>query len=326
MSAQAPQPIEPVGEDQILSATQAAFGCAARITHCAQIDGGHFNTLYDIKTSNPDQHVVLRIAPRDNVFLYRYERTMMLAEPFIYELIGRAGVPTMDVLAVDGSRSIIDRDYMIAGYIDAVTMRDPSVPQEARPHLRREAGRYTARIHTISGSKFGWITPDGSVRGSDSWAEVFGELMEQSFAAAREAGIISKADCAATLRCFGDHRAVFDEVRSPVLVHNDIWDPNIMVACRNEEWRIEAMIDADRAVYADREFEPALWEDADDDFLAGYGTPLDASPSAMLRRQFYRMQLYAQYAWYYLVMRPTPDFQAHSKRVVMEGLSGLLGG
>jgi hypothetical protein len=30
------------------------------------------------------------------------------------------------------------------------------------------------------------------------------------------------------------------------------------------------------------------------------------------------MQLYMQYAWFYLVMRPTPDFQAESQKTVLD--------
>jgi len=324
MSIDAPRLIEPVSGDQVLSAIRGALGDQARVISRQPMDGGHFNTLYDIQTECPERRVVLRIAPSGQTLLRDYERTMMLAEPFIYDLIARADVPTVRVLLVDGSRSIIPYDYMIVDYIDAVSMRHPSVPVEARPQLMHEAGRYTARIHGIAGERFGWIMPDGDIRGSESWAEVFGELLAEMCAMTREAAIFSPADTVAMLECYWSHREVFDECRSPVLVHNDIWDPNILVKEKEGTWRVEAIIDADRAMFADREFESVLWDEADQNLLAGYGTPLDTSPGAVLRREFYRMQIYMQYAWFYLLLRPTPDFQAHSVKVVTDTLRALL--
>lgn len=324
MSSSPPTLIEPVDAERILSAIRAAVGGDARIVAQRPMDGGHFNTLYDIETENPAGRVVLRIAPSGQTLLRDYERAMMLAEPLIYDIIARAGVPTARVVTVDGSRSVIPYDYMIADYIDAVTLRHPSVPAEARAGLMREAGGYLARIHSIRGDTFGWIMPDGGIRGSGSWAEVFGELLVEMCEKTREAGIFSHAQTDSAVELYWSHRSVFDECREPVLVHNDIWDPNILVAEKDGVWRIEAIIDADRALFADREFESALWDEPNNDLLAGYGTPLDPSPNAALRREFYRMQLYMQYAWFYLLLRPTPDFQAHSKKLVTDTLRKLL--
>lgn len=324
MSVEGPQLIEQLSDDSILTIIQASLGSKAEITGCKPIHGGHFNTLYDVETINPAHHVVLRVAPRDHRLLLDYERTMMLAEPVIYDLISRAGVPTSHVFCVDGSKSIIDRDYMIINYIDAVPMSDPSVPAGERPQLMREIGRYTALMHGISGDKFGRIMPDGTVSGSESWAEVFGELLVETFAKSCEAEIISSADVDLAMGCYAGHSEVFDEIRSPVLVHNDIWDPNILVKEKDGAWQIEAIIDADRAIFADREFEFVIWDESDKDLLLGYNRPLDTSESAVLRRKYYRMQLYMLYAWFYLVMKPNPSFQATAKKIAMDTLQDIV--
>jgi fructosamine-3-kinase len=180
-------------------------------------------------------------------------------------------------------------------------------------------------MHTIRGERFGWIMPDGTIRGSQSWAEVLGELLDEAYAKAREAGVITGSEAEAAAGSLQSHLDVFDECRSPVLVHNDIWDPNILVGESEGAWRVKAIIDADRALFADREFEFALWDGPDPDFLSGYGRPIDSSPNAVLRRQFYRMQLYIQYAWFYLVMKPSPEFQASAKRTALDALEGILG-
>ncbi|HOM71458.1 MAG TPA: aminoglycoside phosphotransferase family protein [Armatimonadota bacterium] len=315
---------EEVSQDQILSIMQDLFGKQTEIADCSPILGGHYNQLFDITVKNPARHVVLRVAPGDDRPLRRYEQTMMLAEPYVYNYIRQAGVPTIDILKVDGSRSIIDRDYIVMDYIDAVQMNHPSVPEEVHPRIMQDVGRYTAMIHGVTEEKFGWVMPDGSIRGSKSWTEVFGELMVETYDNCKNAEIITADEAAAALDCYHKYRAAFDECKVPALIHNDIWAPNIMVKEIDGEWQIVAIIDADRALFADREFEFVLYDNPNPDFMLGYGIPPDTSENAMIRKKFYRMQLYMQYSWFYLVMTPSPSFQPVARKIAMDTLQELL--
>ncbi len=321
ISVQTYQLIEPLTDDQLLSVIRASLGSRAEIVDCSRLEGGMFNTSYSIRTRNPSHHVVLRVAPRSEYPIRRYERTMILTEPYIYKLIKQLGIPTVNVLAVDGSRSVIDRDYLIMEYIDAVQLRHPSVPVEVQPYIMREVGRYTALMHEVTAEKFGWIMPDNSIRGSESWAEVFGELLAEMCVNCCETGVINQADADAALSFYWKNRSVFDECRRPSFVHNDIWDTNILVSEKDGRWKIEAIIDAERALYADPEFEYAIRDESNKDLMLGYSRHLDPSPNAVLRRKFYHLELHMLYAWYHLVMYPSPDFQAHAARVVMEILN-----
>jgi hypothetical protein len=97
-----------------------------------------------------------------------------------------------------------------------------------------------------------------------------------------------------------------------------------MVKEKDGEWQIEAIIDMDGALFADREFEFAIWEGGDPELLLGYKIPPDKSPNAMLRKKFYRMQLYIHYSWFYLVYSIDQEFQATAKKVSMDILKELL--
>ena len=323
--SETPQLVKFVSDDEVFAMIRASFGSQTEITHCQQMRGGHYNTLYDIKTENPDHHVVLRIAPSSDLPLRKYERTMMLAEPHMYDLLNKAGVPTGKILVTDGSRTIIDRDYLIMDFIEAVPAYHESVPEDVRPIMMRKAGEYLRIMHGITSDKFGWVMPDGSIRGSESWAEVFGELMVETYTNCKDAGIISSDQSDTALECYWSHRDIFDEVKTPAFVHNDLWSPNIMVKEKDGEWQIEAIIDADRSIFADREFEFAVWDNGDKDLLAGYGMSTDKSPNAVLRRRFYTMQLYMQYAWFYLVLMYEPGFQPVAKKIALEILEELAG-
>lgn len=54
------------------------------------------------------------------------------------------------------------------------------------------------------------------------------------------------------------------------------------------QWSIAAIIDADRSMYADPEYEYILWEN-NPDFIRGYGKEINASEEAVFRRKAYHL-------------------------------------
>lgn len=319
--------IEPVSDDCLAAIVRKTFGPNALLHESRLLTGGQFNTAYCLETRNPTERVVVRIAPPADRKLIHYERGIMAAEPWIYEQMAAAGVPVPRTIALDTSRTILDRVYIVQEYVDALPMNHASVPTEARHALMREAGRLTTRIHAIRRDEFGWPVGDGTVRGGPSWTKVFGDLLTETCLEASKVEIVSVADATAVLSRFDDRRTAFDACVEPVLVHNDIWAPNILVGEAGGEWTVRAIIDADRAVFADREFEYILWDDDDDlqdDFRAGYGTPLDPSDGARFRRLFYRFYWYLFAAWVYRAQVVRPDAQAWSQSIAEAALRDIV--
>lgn len=313
--------VTPVSEDELGSICRSAFGDDMKLVYSAQVDGVQFNTCYHVRITNPDVEVILRIAPPDGKPLFSYERSMMSAEPHIYDMIRAAGVPMPEILALDLSRTASTRPFMFVKFIKSVRLNDASIPQSAQPGLQRELGRYTAMIHGITGSKFGWPEADGGIRGDESWASIFIGLMDEMRSRSVDAGVISTDESLRIGDILEANRDVFDIIREPRLVHNDIWAPNVMVHERDGEWRIAAILDADRAMFADREMEYAIWDwdDTNTDFNEGYGMPLDRSPEGEFRRLFYKLYLFMFCAWAYRVQIWKPE-EYESCFKVMQGL------
>ncbi len=309
--------------EEISAVIRAAFGNQAQVANCKQMHGGHYNTLYQIRTKNPDRHVVLRVAPRDDEAVGQYAKAVLMSERFKYDLLEAAGVPTSRAILADGTKTVIDRDYMLVDYIEATPLSDPSIPAEARPGIMREVGRLLARMHSITRVKYGKVMSDGSIKGSHKWFSFFGELLREVSEKCSTAGVFSEYEIASILDCYTKNREIFDSCGEPVFVHNDIWDPNILISKENNSWRVRAIIDTDNAFFAESEFEFVLWDNPDPDLQEGYGIALDQSAEAILRREFYRMHLYMNYAWFYLLMRPSPDFQAESKGIVLSILHSI---
>jgi fructosamine-3-kinase len=103
-----------------------------------------------------------------------------------------------------------------------------------------------------------------------------------------------------TFDWFAARAAVLDEVTTPVLVHFDLWDGNILVESNSGGRRIGALIDAERAFWGDplAEFiSLALFGDIEQDtaFLRGYrsaGGTVSFDSGTRQRLLLYRAYLY----------------------------------
>ncbi len=280
----------PLAETELGAVVSRAFGPQAHLNSCHPASSGLFNTSYVIETSHPRQKAVLRVAPSNQAVLVNFEKTMMAAEPAIYAMMRQAGAPIPEVLFIDTTRRVIPRDYIILEYVDAVPMNDPSVPESAKPALRRELGRYTRCIHRVRGARFGWPEPDGAIRGADRWDRLLWEFFQELCRRNVAAQAMRKDEASLIESLWKDQAGIFQANLQPCLVHNDLWEPNILVRQDAGGWRIAALIDGDRAMFADPEFEFALWSN-DPDVMAGYGIPLGSAPAAILRRNWYKLCL-----------------------------------
>lgn len=294
--------VEPLTENEIVAVAHASFGKAVRVISYTEVRGGLFNACYRLLLANPELDVILRVAPSAVDRMLEYEKTMMLREPMIYELMRNAGVPVPEVLAVDGSHTVVPRDYIFLRRVPGVNMEHPSVPHETRGYLREQLGSLLGLIHSVKNSVFGW---PGLTGGSEKWGDVFGSILEEVIARCVEAEIISPDVQCKLIRQMSNLHSVFNLCSEPCLTHNDIWNPNILVR-GNGEWRIVAIVDVDRAMFADREFESALWWNTTLEFFQGYGRKLDPSEEALIRRKFYALyvNLWQAFAFKVQISRP----------------------
>lgn len=280
------------------------FGDHVVVKQFGLLQGGLFNTTYRIQLEHTAiTDVILRLAPervqplqRTNENdeqpvqcdpLFSFERTMMAAEPVIYEHYRKAGIPAPEVLACDDSTQDVPRTYMFMAFIPSVQLDHASIEEMDKNHLYTQLGMYTAKMHRIEGASFGWPQADGTIRGSDHWSEVLLAIADETRKKAAQIGFMPGVGEKIT-SIFEQNKALFDQIKQPVLVHNDLWAANVLVHGEQEEWSIAAIIDGDRSMFADREYEAILNTDSAA-FHAGYGRPLESSPEGQARRLAYRL-------------------------------------
>ncbi|ETT51011.1 phosphotransferase family protein [Paenibacillus sp. FSL H7-689] len=272
------------------------FGSDTKVKEFGLLQGGLFNTTYRIQlehTSYTD--VILRLAPERGEMaagsasdpLFSFERTMMAAEPIVYEYYRKAGIPAPNIIACDDSGSIIPRTYMFMEFIPSKQLDHESISDIDKERLYHQLGAYTAIMHQIEGASFGWPQGDGSIKGSDQWSEVLYSFAEETALKAARADYMPGVG-EEIVAIFMKNKDLFDQVIRPVLVHNDLWEANVLVHVENGELNIAAIIDGDRSMFADREFEAILSSESAA-FHEGYDRPLDSSAEGQARRLAYRI-------------------------------------
>jgi aminoglycoside phosphotransferase (APT) family kinase protein len=246
----------------------------------------------------------VKIPPAADTPLLRYEQQGILAtEALYYQLAGECrDVTVPDVVAVETADAA-------GGYLVMTECPGTPWPQLAPPptgserdELRAVLGGQVARLHTITGTGFGY--PSGSVGPlRETWRAAFLDMVNAVLADAESFAVTLPRPIADILEWFNARAVALDEVTTPVLVHFDLWDGNILVESGPARHRIGALIDAERAFWGDplAEFVSlALYGDIERDaaFLDGYRAAGGAITFDIAARQ--RLSLYRAYL--YLIM------------------------
>lgn len=233
------------------------------------MEGGMFNTTYLVEYGAARKKAVLRLGPVNRHLLMGFEQNLMNAECYVYARCREIGIPCSTVLVCDTSRQHIDRDFMIVEYIPSVVMAKATLTEDQRGSLNRKLGEYLTHLHRTTAGNFGFASRICAGIHFSRWSDALifevGEISAQLV----QAGGMTDAQARALLRCYEDNRTLLDEITTPHLLHTDLWEGNVLLT--EDGKQIAAIIDPDRAVFGDVDFEFASpWMD-NPAMLAGYG-------------------------------------------------------
>jgi aminoglycoside phosphotransferase (APT) family kinase protein len=267
----------------------------AQVTGVTPLAGGTFNEVSRVALAD-GRRLVLKVPPPPGTPVLAYERGILQTEALFYQLA--APNPLLPV--------VIHAGFGRAGAPDFLLMTElPGQPWPAvadridggqRQRLRGELGRTVAALHGMTGSKFGY--PAGPL--TANWGSAFGDMLGTILAEADQYRVTLPRPTGVIRRRAARHEGALDEVTTPVLVHFDLWDGNILVDLDGDAPRIGGLIDAERAFWGDplADFVSlALLGDIQQDeaFLAGYraaGGPARFDASSRVRLALYRSYLY----------------------------------
>lgn len=281
--------ISPVSDGILLSIVRRALGPSAQIENRTLLKGGKFNTTYRIGTLGAERDLVIRLAPVRQELLYRFERSLQRAETQIYGLLESRGVPVPKVIRHDDSREIVDREYIITEYIESIPLEDANLSGNAYQDVMRSLGAFARLIHSISGEGFGWFGMSRASGLAGTWHGFLSEFVEEIASRSDRFGVTPMKHVRKVQSILGQGPALFPDPRPIALLHNDLHPGNILMRKGGNAFEIAALIDADRALFGDPDFEFATSGLIDGGFMDGYGRPLDPSPEAVFRRKMYSL-------------------------------------
>ena len=268
----------------------------AQIADVAPLGGGTFNDVSRVTLSD-GRRLILKVPPPPEVPLLTYERGILRTEALFYDLAApHPQIPAV-IHAGFGHRDGVG-DFLLMTELPgepwpAVADR---ITDHQRQRLRGELGGIVAGLHGMTGRGFGYPAQPLAA----SWRAAFGGMLDTILAEAEQYQVTLPRPAGEIRQLAARHESALDEVTTPVLVHFDLWDGNILVDLDGGTPRVGGLIDAERAFWGDplAEFVSlALLGDIrrDETFLAGYreaGGPARLDASSPVRLALYRSYLY----------------------------------
>jgi len=287
--------------------------------------GGLFNTTYKIVAPSAGREWILRAGPVHREYLMGFERNLMEAERQVYDLFARSGVPCPVVVACDTSKTIVDRDYMITEYIESVPLSDEAVPEAAKIALYEQAGAAAAKMHGIRGAKFGRVSDLSGGGGNESWGGYLAAHVAELGESCLRYAVLDKPTVTRIVRLFDTNAALYAEIDTPRLVHADLWAGNVLVrpTGANGEAELAAIIDADRAIFGDVDFEFASPWMINEAFLKGYGERGEMEADRSIRIDTYKLIYYLIDTYVWKIQYDNDEEHETNKRRMLEMLDDL---
>lgn len=270
--------------------------------------GGTYNTVVAGRLEDGSD-VVIKISPPAHQPQLSYEADLLATEAEYFRLARVHGVPVPEVRG--HSRDVVPgQEVLVLSRLAGVNFAEirDTVEPVVRSDVRRELGAAVGLVHRVTSGGFGYPLREGRFWRA-TWREAFGAMLSGLLEDAERYSVELPVPTTELEKLIDRSGGCLDEITTPVLVHFDLWDGNLLVDRRRGTAQLSGMIDAERAMYADPAFElPSLFLDRefdpDDDFLSGYAETSDLLvPGDVLAL---RVALYSIYLYLVMLIEAVP--------------------
>lgn len=236
----------------------------------SELTDGWANMAYSILLED-GRKTVLKIAPSQDKRVMRYEKNIMKTEVESMRLVAdNPALPIPQIYTYDSTCELIQAEYFFMEFVEGTALNQirDSLTSEEREVIIRQLGGCSRTINDYRNSFFGSLQPDG--RRSDSWAEVFGGMLEDVLADGKDANVVLPVSYEEIEKEIARASDLLTDVKEASLVHWDLWDGNVFV----KNGSISGLIDFERAFWGDPLCEyyfGRLTQEWSNVFYAGYG-------------------------------------------------------
>jgi aminoglycoside phosphotransferase (APT) family kinase protein len=287
-----------------------------------ELHEGFFNASFLLEADNGQQYV-LKVAPPPDVKVMQYEKDIMRAEVESMRLVrARTSVPVPEILCYDTSCRLLESEFFIMEFLPGRPYHHARQEFSATQQdlIDREIGGFVRQINDISGTGFGYAAGEKRFTG---WRECFDAMLASALQDGQAMNVSLPLPYDVLHERLARHFHLLDEIKTPQLVHWDVWDGNVFVDPHTK--RVSGLIDFERALWGDPLMEANFCEwDFHDGFITGYGCDMLDTPARRQRRLLYSVHRYlvmvieAAYRQY-----ETDDLENWSREQLVENLGQL---
>ncbi|MFI6483683.1 amino acid adenylation domain-containing protein [Nonomuraea sp. NPDC050663] len=239
-----------------LSAAKASELIGEPVSEVTLRTGGEISAVYEVRTGG--RELIFKLYP--GLFTER-----MSKERQVYELLGRTGAAAPAVVRADDSKRDLPQAYLVMTKVPGRPLSQVSagLDQETILRLYHEMGGLLRAVHSVELTSFG---PIDGLREPTNDAYVGGQF-DLKLAQFAEFGGDPAVHAALVERVRAD-RHLLARCATPVLLHHDFHERNVMVAERDGRWELTGLIDVENALAGD-----PLMDLARTDYFAVRGDP-----------------------------------------------------
>lgn len=212
-----------------------------KVLESKQLSGGEFNTVYKVVTDNGEY--VIKIAPSKDVSVLTYEQNIAASEQFaLNNLCNNSYAKVPKVIA--SSSDLADKyNYLIIEFVEGEMLLGQNLSKDEYNAVMFDLGKAVAEFHnTECDLGFGYLQNGLKPTWKDAYFDMINNIIKDG----------KKVRC--KIPCFDEIMNlidkcsyVLDEIKSPSILHFDLWQGNIFV----KDGKLSSIIDFERTILGD---------------------------------------------------------------------------
>lgn len=251
------------------------LGSNTNILSIEEQSGGMFNKTYVLKL-RMYQKLILRVSPPSSAYIFYNELNLMRREHTVQPFLASISHLIPKTIMADFTHEIIDRDYVFQSFLEGERWDDikDELTRSENEDLWHQNGQISNRINCTHGKYFGYPLPQKQF---SKWSDAVIDMVSGMHADLIALNV-DDTGIPELVRIMQAGRSLLDHIRTPQLIHGDIWEKNILVERIGPKPRIVGLLDAERAFWGDpmADWIHHRWE-VSQSYWGGYGriAPLD---------------------------------------------------
>ncbi len=248
---------------------------------------GWFNVAYKVKLSD-GRETVLKIAPPLDAEVLTYEKNIMSTEANMMKLMKKeTEVRLPEVYYYDDAKDICDSAYFFMEMLTGSNFDNikKELSEEAIKSINYQIGEITRRMNNVKGKEYFGYEGNPDLRGA-TWREAFLKMIDAVLEDGKRKQVELMYPYEEVRSLISQYARYLDEVRIPVFVHWDLYDPNVFA----QDGNVVGILDFERALWGDPLLE-AAFRFNEPKQLEGYGKT-EFTPEELIRCKLYDAYLY----------------------------------